>query len=310
MNQPESVDYPKKLPLASNTCAVLVTFRPDAELPDRISRVPAHTRQIVIVDNGSGAEFATTLEQAREVAGAMLIANEENRGQSAALNQGIQIAIERGFEWALLLDQDSVVLPELLSGAQAAYREFPEPDKVAVIGADHDHPFHYKKRRRFPNAGAYRPMRTVITSGSFVRLEILKNIGGFQEDLFIDSVDDEYCMRARDHGFAIIEATAFGTDHKIGAPKIVHLLGKPRSTSNHPPTRRYYMARNRTALGAKYLWREPAWTALLLKSLLREVLFIAMFEAQKAPKLKATALGIYDAIVGRTGKLDDTRITG
>ena len=218
--------------------------------------------------------------------------------------------MNRGFAWALLLDQDSIVLPELLMGAQAAYREFPEPDKIAVIGADHDHPFHYKKRRRFPNAGAFREMRTVITSGSFVRLDILKQIGGFQEDLFIDSVDDEYCMRARQQGFAIIEATAFGTDHKIGAPKIVRLLGKPRSTSNHSPTRRYYMARNRSALGARYLLREPAWTALLLKSLLREVLFIAMFEEQKARKLKATAFGIYDAIVGRTGKLDDTRITG
>ncbi len=61
----------------------------------------------------------------------------------------------------------------------------------------------------------------MITSGSFVQLDILREIGGFKDELFIDSVDDEYCMRARDHGFAIIEATAFGTEHKIGAPRIV-----------------------------------------------------------------------------------------
>ena len=295
-------------PDQQNTAAVIVTFRPDHQLAHRISRVAAHAREIVMIDNGSDADFTATLENARRNSGAMLISNPENRGQAAALNQGVDYAVNHGFEWALLLDQDSAVLPQLLPGAQAAYAEYPHPEKVAVIGADHDHPFHFKKRRKFPNAGAYREMRTVITSGSFVRLKILRQIGGFQEDLFIDSVDDEYCMRARRHGFAIIEATAFGTEHKIGAPKIVQFLGKPRSTSNHPPTRRYYMARNRCVLAARYFLRDPAWSGLLLKSLLREVLFIAMFEEQKAAKLKATALGISDAVLQRSGKFDEARI--
>src|SRR5256885_13917499 len=206
-------------PTRETTCAVIVTFRPDQELSDRLNRVPAHARTIVIVDNGSGPDIAATIEKACQSSGAVLISNPENRGQAAALNQGVELALNRGFEWALLLDQDSIVLPELLSGAQAAYREFPKPEKLAVIGADHDHPFHYKKRRRFPNAGAYREMRTVITSGSFVQLQIFRQIGGFKAELFIDSVDDEYCMRARANGYAVIEATAFGTEHQIGAPK-------------------------------------------------------------------------------------------
>jgi rhamnosyltransferase len=310
MKQLEDSEGAKNEPKLSNTCAVVVTFRPDQALPDHLSRVAAHAPGIVMIDNGSGAKFTATLENARQRSGAMLISNPENRGQAAALNQGIDFALSRGFEWALLLDQDSGVLPQLLTGAQAAYREFPDPDKLAVIGADHDHPFHYKKRKRFPNAGAYREMRTVITSGSFVRLDIFRQIGGFQEDLFIDSVDDEYCMRARARGFAVIEATAFGTEHKIGAPKIVQFLGKPRSTSNHSPTRRYYMARNRSTLAARYFLRDAAWSALLVKSLLREVVFIAMFEERKAAKLKATALGIYDAVLRRTGKLDEARIAG
>src|SRR5205823_9651810 len=143
---------------------------------------------------------------------------------------------------------------------------FPSPNRIAVIGADHDHPFHFKKRQRFPSEGAYREMRTVITSGSLINLSIYKELGRFRDDLFIDSVDDEYCMRARDRGFAVIEATTFGIAHEIGKPKIVQLLGKPRSISNHSPVRRYYMARNRTSLAAKYFFRDPAWSFLLLKS--------------------------------------------
>jgi rhamnosyltransferase len=308
MKQLESSDAPKE-PQRSNTCAIVVTFRPDAGLVTRVSQVMTHAREIVIVDDGSGAEFAATLEGARLTSSATLLCNRENRGQAAALNQATEFALSRGFEWALVLDQDSLVLPALLTGAQAAYREYPTPQKLAVIGADHDHAFHYKKRKRFPNAGAYRDMRTVITSGSFVCLAVLRQIGGFKEELFIDSVDDEYCMRARQHGFAIIEATAFGTEHKIGAPKTVQLFGKPRSTSNHSPVRRYYMARNRVSLAAKYFFRDPAWSLLLMKSLLREFLFIAMFEELKAAKFKASAIGIWDSIVGRSGKLNEARIS-
>jgi rhamnosyltransferase len=290
------------------TSAIVVTFRPDNDLSQRLAEVIPHVREIVIVDNGSGLEFAPILENAGRLAGATLISNPQNRGVAAALNQGVAFAFNRGFEWALLLDQDSCVLPALLDGAQKAYDEFPDSNKIAVIGADHDHPFHYKKRKRYPAAGAYREMRTVITSGSFISLPVFKKIGGFREDLFIDSVDDEYCMRARRHGFAVIEATAFGLSHEIGKPKIVHLFGKPRSTSNHSPIRRYYMARNRLVLGAKYLFRDPTWALLLAKSLLREVLFVLMFEEQRLSKLKATLLGILDAIVGRMGKLDENRL--
>ena len=173
------------------TCATVVTFRPDSGLPDRLSQVLRHAHQMVIVDNGSGSEFTAILESAQRAGAAKLISNPENRGVAAALNQGIELALKHGCTWAMLFDQDSTALPELLHAAQRAYEGFPIPSRVAVIGADHDHPFHFKKRLCFPRESAYREMRTVITSGSLIDLSICKNIGGFREDLFIDSVDDE-----------------------------------------------------------------------------------------------------------------------
>ena len=289
-------------------CATVVAFRPDNQLPDRLSRVVPYARQIVIVDNGSGPEFTAVLENARRSAEAMLISNPQNRGVAAALNQGVEFALSRGFEWALLLDQDSCVLPALLESAQKAYNEFSDPTQLAVIGTDYDHQFQYKKRRRYPTSGAYREVRTVITSGSLISLPVFERIGGFRDELFIDSVDDEYCMRARDRGFDVIETSAFGISHEIGKPKIVQFLGKPRSTSNHSPIRRYYMARNRLVLAAKYLLSDPAWAFLLAKSLLREIVFVIIFEEEKVSKLKATLFGMLDALAGRMGKLDGKRL--
>jgi rhamnosyltransferase len=306
--QPAGLTYTTR-PRREATCVIVVAFGPDVRLSERLATIALHAREIVVIDNGSGPDFSAILENARSSAEVTLISNSENRGVAAALNQGVEFALSRGFEWALLLDQDSRVLPALLDGAQKAYDEFPDPNKIAVIGADHDNPFHYKKRKRYPTAGAYREMRTVITSGSFISLPVFKQIGAFREELFIDSVDDDYCMRARRLGFAVIEATAFGISHKIGAPKIVRFLGKSRSTSNHAPMRRYYMARNRLVLAATYLVRDPAWAFLLAKSLLREMLFVAIFEEQKREKLRATWLGIYDAVIGRMGKLNERRLS-
>jgi hypothetical protein len=61
-------------------------------------------------------------------------------------------------------------------------------------------------------------------------------------------------------------------------------------------------------LGAKYLFRDPGWAFLLAKSLLREALFVVLFEEEKIGKLKATLLGVWDAIVGRMGKLEEKRL--
>src|SRR5438105_13870382 len=103
------------------TCAIVVTFRPDRDFSERLAEITPHAHEIVIVDNGSGAEFLPILENARRVTTAVLISNGENRGQAAALNQGVEFALSRSFGWALLLDQDSRILPELLKGAQNAY---------------------------------------------------------------------------------------------------------------------------------------------------------------------------------------------
>lgn len=295
-------------PQTSNTFAVIVTYNPDAEITSRIASILPHAAEAVIVDNGSQDNASVVDELVAQNRSITKIENRENLGVAAALNQGIGGAIERGFAWILTMDQDSRALPELLTLAQQAYFEFSSPEKIGVIGADYDGPFHFKKVQRYPAVGAYREMPTVITSGSLVSASVFQTIGPFRDDFFIDSVDDEYCLRLRREGYAVIESTGFGIAHKIGQPKIVRLLGKPRSTSNHSPVRRYYMARNRLVLSLRYLFQDTMWSLFLLKSVLRETFFVILFEEQKLAKLKATFLGIRDAVFGRMGKLNERRL--
>jgi glycosyltransferase involved in cell wall biosynthesis len=59
-------------------------------------------RDVLVVDDGS---FDETAEEAR-AAGAEVIRHDKNHGKGAAIQTGLKRGIERGFEWALLMDGD------------------------------------------------------------------------------------------------------------------------------------------------------------------------------------------------------------
>ena len=177
-----------------------------------------------------------------------------------------------------------------------------------MIGADYDGPFHFKKLQRDPTGGDYRKVPTVITSGCLVSAAAFQVNGPFREDFFIDSVDDEYCLRLRRKGYAVIESTGFGIVHEIGRLQTFPFLGKLRGTSNHSPTRRYYMARNRLRLLFEYFWQEPAWVLRLIRVQLVQLVFILLVEEDKLLKFKATWLGIGDALQRRLGRFDSRRL--
>ena len=54
----------------------------------------------------------------------------------------------------------------------------------------------------------------IIQSGAMHRLDILKQIGGYNEDLFIDFVDFEYCFRVRKAGYSIVYLNRVYLDHQ------------------------------------------------------------------------------------------------
>lgn len=53
---------------------------------------------------------------------------------------------------------------------------------------------HFLHARR---ALLFRERKTLITSGMLIPLSLFGKIGMFREDYFIDSVDHEFCLRAR-----------------------------------------------------------------------------------------------------------------
>lgn len=278
--------------------AIVVTYHPDRSFAERFERLAGQVGAVLIVDNNSGVEAVSMLREIASSPKVRLVLNSENRGIAAALNQGVWWAREKGYEWAVLLDQDTVPSENMLDTLSSVYEQFASKETIAIIGSN----------SRDSNSGgllfpidrdgsrSWQEVKNVITSGSLVSLTAYSTIGPFREEFFIDCVDWEYCLRARALGFRIILASEPLMKHAIGATSMHKLLWKITETSNHVPKRRYYMTRNHLVLAREYLLIEPAWVFSSLYTRLKSMVRMCLFEEDRLSKLKYVAMGVVDGL--------------
>jgi len=290
----------------SDVCAVVVTHHPDAGLA---SRLPAIARQVaatVIVDNASSGEETALLRRLAADPSVTLLQNAANLGVARALNDGIRHAASRGFGWVLLFDQDSVVGGDLLEALFSARAAFPEPARVAVVGAGFAQRLQAADREAAACGAAgeapWEEVEAVITSGSLLPLSAWAGIGPFRDDFFIDYVDIEFCLRARAQGYRIIRTRRALMAHEIGAPSRHRLLWLEKSTTNHSPDRRYYIARNDTVLLREYgRYRCGGWALKSLQRRLRTCKRVLLYETDRRAKIAAVWQGFWHGIHCRMG---------
>jgi rhamnosyltransferase len=248
------------------------------------------------VDNGSGEETHRMLRRIAADSRVSLVLNPANLGIASALNLGVERARASGFEWVLLLDQDSDLHDGMLTSLINVRAAYPEPARVAVIGAGFG-----EETRAAPRA-AWEEVESVITSGSLIPLAVHAAVGPFRDEFFIDYVDSEYCFRARAQGYGVIRTTKPLMSHAIGAPTRHDLLGKLKWTTNHSPDRRYYIARNDTVMLREYGgYAFGSWALKSLARRLRTCKRIVLYESSKARKIAAVSAGWWDGVRGRMG---------
>ncbi len=290
-------------PAKGDICAVIVTFDPDTGFSDRLSAVSTQVGRVLVVDNRSEPSARDLVRTACQRHDADLIPNEENAGVAAALNQGVSWAGKRSFRWVLALDQDSTVEAFLVEELAAAYGQYPENDKVAVVGSNYVDEARGKLFIESEGPGpAWIEQTTAITSGSLLSVAAFDRIGPFREDFFIDHVDDEYCLRARSMGFKVILCRRPAIRHPIGAAAAKRLFGKSVWTSRHSAARRYYMIRNFTVLARRYAFSRPGW---ILSRAVRHIAFAALailLEKGRRENLRSMAKGMKDGLAGRMGR--------
>ncbi len=289
-----SPDYPS----TENTCAVVITYFPDYDISSRLHRIQQQLSSIIIVDNASSEHCLSILKSFSSSQKIKLLENNKNEGIAKALNQAASLAIESGFSWILTLDQDTIVQDNMFDELAAIYKS--SGYRLPLIGSNYWDALRNKQFIECTSQAdhAFIEQRTLITSGTLMRLDLFKSIGGFREDYFIDSVDHEYCLRARSNNFSVVISCKNLMSHSIGisASRSSHF-----QAFEHPPIRKYYIARNTLVTLKDYFTREPAWAMRQLLRLAIELTSIILFERDKKNKTYAFMHGIRDGIKNKMG---------
>ena len=282
--------------------AIVVTYFPDAGLKLRVLNLSYQFDEVFIIDNTPDLEPPLGIKLLTEIFNLSILRMKKNMGIAYALNEGLKYARDHGYLWVGTFDQDSTIPKYYLKDIFASLSKIPRNDKVAILSPIYLLPTGMKKSFSSQN-DRIKPIREVpltMTSGNLLNVSIAESIGGFDEDLFIDYVDFDICLRIRLHGYKIIENFNVVLIHELGINFFQKkILGIKVGIPNYSSIRIYYSTRNRLVLYLRY-WR--FFPGFVFNDLLKLPILVAkiiLFESDKRSKLRAFIIGFKDGILGR-----------
>ena len=231
---------------------------------ENINSYAPFVEKIYIVDNRA---FDNS-EIAKKVSNSVYIPNLKNLGIATALNKGCELALQDGFEWILTMDQDSNFKSDELSNfLYLCEKHYIENQNIKSFAPEQNDSgknviaiskwicfniLSPMKRKVFGTPKTLKKdvesVNYVITSANIIYLPIWENIGKFDEKLFIDEVDHDFCIRLKLHGYEIVKFNTCFVEHTLGNRKIT-LFPKYNYQSDF---RLFYIFRNLMIENARY----------------------------------------------------------
>ncbi len=278
--RPEDARAPDAVP---RVCAIILTFNRLHRLQACLPAVQSQTRPpdtILVVDNASTDGTADYLMSMKASSpGLVVLRTPENLGPAGGFAAGLTWALEGGYDYAWLFDDDSIPAPDCL---EVQLREALRDGKVFVLSRNVDED---------GNSTYYAAWRGVLVPAEAVRVA-----GVPDRDLFYSKEDTEWYRRL---------STVAGLE-RLRAPEAV-----VRYWRFHPTKRAawkyYYFGRNtvhyrlRVQVTRSWAWRLSRMAVVLARLWARAI----FLEDQKLRKCGFLALGIWHGLLGRTGKIVD-----
>lgn len=266
--------------------AGIVLFNPNIErLKKNIDSIINKVNKVVCIDNNS-----TNINEVRNLIKSYknidLIENDVNKGISYALNEIFKYSEVKGYKWVLTLDQDSICPNNLVD----EYKKFIHKEEIGILTPvinDIN-----AKEQPIIN-GDYEEVDKCITSGSLTRIDVWKDSGMFNEDLFIDFVDFDFCQRVRIKGYKVVRINTVTLFHEVGREQNFKIFNFKIHTMNHNAFRKYYIVRNYIFYIRVY--KEYLNVPFEVKSLVNYIIKVVLFEDDKINKIKSIYKGICDS---------------
>lgn len=233
---------------------------------------------ILVIDNGSGDGSADQLAGGHDF---QLLALADNLGFAAANNLGLQRAIDKGYDYSLLVNNDAFAAYDMLTNLLAEARSDialvspkifyeAEPDRIWFAGGRRN-PRTLDLRNTGqgaldgPEFARSRDVDYLLGTCLLVNLQAARVVGLFDERYFFYFEDLDWSLRFQEAGYRLRLAAGAHLTHRVA----LSTGGEEDS-----PQRRYYLA-----YGGARFWRQHAT--------LGSPALIAAFRAGSALKMVA-----------------------
>lgn len=258
--------------------------------------------EVIVVDNTE----SPYLTDKNVLDGCTLITLGNNSGIARAQNVGVAAALSAGATVLVFFDQDSKIRPGLVKSLVGAIHEG-TAEIVSPLCVDDatGAPLPSVRVGRYGwvtsvyatgATGPY-PVDMIISSGTVATREVFEIAGNFDEGLFIDHVDGEWCIRCRARQIPIYVIPTVVMRHSIGNR---HFRLGPLTVMAHSSTRCYYQIRN-----CLLIFRKPHIPFLFAVQQLASVVvnrtLLLFFVKDRFSYLKSYLFAVRDGLKGVTG---------
>ena len=296
----------------SVVAAVVVFYHPNPVVLSRLlTSLSGQVDKVVAVDNTPELQTPPVAFFERFPYPVSYIHLGSNKGIAEAQNIGIQEAINTGSTHVLLLDQDSMLLPDMVTKLIAAEAGLLKMGvNVAAVGPQFidektgtasraiHRGFLIVRKIRLDRSSS-EPVETdnLIASGSIIRTSAMRSVGMMRDDLFIEFVDTEWCLRAQSLGHKSYCVPSAVMMHSTGDAAL-RICGKEIYVHNN--LRRYYKLRN-----AIYLMGLPSmgwrWRSYTLRWIPYYFLVSLIISPHKFRSARLFLKALWDGFLGRLG---------
>lgn len=201
--------------------ALVTLYFPSENVKENMENLANYVDQIYLIDNTPKSSNEELFDGIRN---AIYMPLKENLGLSAAYNKCLKNLKDNSY--IIFFDQDSFCPEGLIESLKKDYSFVSDKlHKKGIIG-----PSYYEanagkvmlpKSKKNISEGIYE-VSSIITSGLFTELEVIKDIGYWNENIFLDMADWDLCWRVKKEGLFCALDNKVILQHRLG--KAVHKL--------------------------------------------------------------------------------------
>jgi len=284
--------------IANRVLGVVTVYHPDQFVFSNIQSYSNLIGRLIVYDNSESPSFflANQLKSLKHVD---YVHDGGNKGIAKRLNQALSMGKSQGFDWLLTMDQDSSFYPGHFERYLCLVQTL--NSGIAMAGVVQNEEDSIRKDANTCQQDTI----LLITSGSMVNIAAADSLSGFNEDLFIDEVDYEFCYRAKLSGFQLVQFNCVSIRHQLGSDvrgfSIKSLKKDSRKIAS--PIRVYYILRNHLLMRSRYMHHFPQVFKERNISIFHGLKNNLIFNKQRLSVLKMIWKAIIDYQRGRFGKM-------